>query len=46
MKTDKRKGIALIDIDKRHEKFMQFIQDNNKTEIKTDPTTKFLKQTQ
>jgi len=46
MKADKSKAIILIDKDKRHEKVMQFIHDNNIPQIKTDPTTKFQKQTQ
>ena len=46
MKADKSKAIVLIDKNKRHEKVTQFIQDNNIPQIKTDPTTKFQKQTQ
>ena len=46
MKADKSKATILIDKDKRHEKVMQFIQDNNIPQINTDPTTTFQKQTQ
>jgi len=41
MKADKSKVIVLMDKCKRHQKFVQFIEDNNITQIKTDPTTEF-----
>jgi len=44
MKADKCNAIVLIDKNKRQENVVQFIQGNNITQIKTDPTTKFQKQ--
>jgi len=43
MKVDKSKVIVLMDKCKRQQKFVQFVQDNNITQIKTHRTKKFQK---